>query len=136
MLWIENMIKQLIKNFKSQSRAKIRQHQENSLMSFWQKKRLLLIVQRQRQNVYKTLVLKKVNLIKLKEIPFDEFLTELEIEKFCQQKLAEMKVISWQTNPNIPNILTFDVKQHVFSLFCFSFSRASGQANMFTSTLS
>ena len=129
------MIEQLIKIFKSQSRAKISQHQENSLMSFWQKKRLLLIVQRQRQNVYKTLVLKKVNLIKLKEIPFDEFLTEFEIEKFCQQKPAEMKVISWQTNPNIPNLLTFDVKQHVFSLFC-SFSRASGQANMFTSTLS
>ena len=56
----------------------------------------------------------KVNLFELKEIPFDEFLTELEREKFCQQKPAEMEVIYWQTNPNIsPNVFTFDIKQKV-----------------------
>ena len=52
------MIEQLIKHFQSQSRAKINQHQENSIDEFLTEKETL--VQRWRQYIYKTLVLKKL----------------------------------------------------------------------------
>ena len=52
------MKEQLIKNFQSQSRAKINQHQENSIDEFLTEKETF--VQRWRQNIYKTLVLKKL----------------------------------------------------------------------------
>ena len=69
------------KNFQSQSRDKINQHQENSIDEFLTKKRNFC--SKAETKYLRNLSIEKVNLIELKEIPFDEFLTELEIEQIC-----------------------------------------------------